>query len=155
MANFLKLSTILSLMVSALLLASQYPTAFSSEFEDEDDDELEEYVLDAPNPNFRLRGRFFVSIIKKGAHCDAVKYNICNGVRANNGTSILNCCKTHCRNILGDRNNCGKCGNKCKFAQRCCNGKCTNVAYNPKHCGKCTRKCSAGVKCEYGYCGYA
>ncbi|KAK9938076.1 hypothetical protein M0R45_014835 [Rubus argutus] len=153
MANFLKLTTIiLSLMLSALLLASQYPMASSSELEGEDE---EEYVLDTPIPNFRSRSRFLASIIKKGAHCDPVKYNICNGISANNGTSILHCCKTHCRNTLGDRNNCGKCGHKCKLGQLCCHGSCAYVAYNDNHCGKCARKCSSGVKCEYGSCGYA
>uniref|UniRef100_A0A7N0VB65 Uncharacterized protein n=1 Tax=Kalanchoe fedtschenkoi TaxID=63787 RepID=A0A7N0VB65_KALFE len=83
------------------------------------------------------------------------KNNICNGVYANKGTSFLNCCKKHCRNIYGDRNNCGRCGHKCGFGQRCCNSKCTNIVSNNKHCGKCGRKCAKGVPCQYGVCGYA
>ncbi|KAJ0101927.1 hypothetical protein Patl1_04683 [Pistacia atlantica] len=94
-------------------------------------------------------------MIKKGTHCDPEHKNICNGVSANNGTSLLYCCKTHCRNVLGDMNNCGRCGVKCKFGERCCNGSCISVVYNDNHCGKCNKKCPYGVKCDYGSCGYA
>ncbi|KAL6283620.1 hypothetical protein ACE6H2_014549 [Prunus campanulata] len=151
MANFLKLTTILSLMIPSLVLALHSQMAFSSS----ELEEKEEYVLDSPNPSFRSRSRFLASIIKKGAHCDPIKHNICNGISANKGTSILHCCKTHCRNVLGDRNNCGKCGNKCKLGMHCCNGTCINTTFNANNCGKCGKKCKYGVKCEYGYCGYA
>ncbi|KAL5569676.1 hypothetical protein UlMin_026251 [Ulmus minor] len=147
-------STILSLfIISFLLLPFHSLLAFSQDMEDE-----EEFVLDdVPLSNSRSRsGRFLASyIIKKGTHCDPIKYNICNGVWANKRTSLLNCCKTHCRNILGDRNNCGRCGHKCKFGERCCHGTCTNVLSNVNNCGKCDKKCKAGVSCDYGYCGYA
>ncbi|KAM6581983.1 hypothetical protein CsatB_008985 [Cannabis sativa] len=132
--------------------------------EDGEDDEDEEfYVLDkvagqtpATNVGIRSSSRFLASyIIKKGTHCDPKTYNICNGVPANKGKSILYCCKRHCRNVLGDRNNCGRCGHKCKFEDRCCNGKCTKVLFNKHNCGKCGKKCKAGVACDNGYCGYA
>lgn len=93
--------------------------------------------------------------IRKGMRCHVASHNICNGVKADNGTSLLYCCKKHCRNILGDMNNCGRCGHKCRFGQRCCGGKCTYVGFNADHCGKCNKKCKSGVKCEFGYCGYA
>ncbi|PIA36635.1 hypothetical protein AQUCO_03300083v1 [Aquilegia coerulea] len=87
--------------------------------------------------------------IRKGAHCDPKTKNICNGVSVNNGTGILNCCKIHCRNILGDQKNCGHCGHTCGFGELCCHGTCTNVALNVDHCGKCDNKCLQGVRCEY------
>ncbi|XVF78530.1 hypothetical protein PTKIN_Ptkin14bG0141300 [Pterospermum kingtungense] len=157
--NILKVIAILSLTISLLL--SLYPQATFS-FEIEDDDE-EDYLLDNPLiiPNLRSRSRFLSTTmkkdkIKKGAHCDSNSYhNICNGVSANNGTSLLYCCKKHCRNVLRDWNNCGQCGHRCKFGQRCCGGVCTDVVFNANHCGKCDKKCSPGVKCEFGYCGYA
>ncbi|KAJ7981751.1 Stigma-specific Stig1 family protein [Quillaja saponaria] len=101
------------------------------------------------------RSRFLTSIIKKGTQCDQKARNICNGVSANKGTSLLFCCKTHCRNVLGDRNNCGRCGQKCGHGERCCGGVCTKILHNVNHCGKCNKKCSAGVGCENGFCGYA
>ncbi|TQE04919.1 hypothetical protein C1H46_009390 [Malus baccata] len=150
MANLLKLTTISFLMLHSLL-ALHFQMAFSSS-ELEDNDEV--YVIDSPNPNFRSRSKFLASIIKKGAQCNPIK-NICNGISANKGTGILYCCKKHCRNVLSDKNNCGKCGNKCKFGMRCCNGTCMNTTSDANNCGKCGKKCKYGVKCEYGYCGYA
>ncbi|KAE8732154.1 Protein GRIM REAPER [Hibiscus syriacus] len=158
--RILKLIAIVSLAISILL--SLHPqTTFSSRIEDFDEEE--EYVLDHPLiiPNLRSRNRFLTTStkkdkIRKGAHCVHDPYqNICNGISVNNGTGILYCCKTHCRNVLRDRNNCGVCGNRCQFGQRCCGGVCTDVVSNVNHCGKCDKQCSAGVKCEYGYCGYA
>ncbi|KAL9678574.1 hypothetical protein QQ045_016420 [Rhodiola kirilowii] len=126
---------------------------------DQDIDEDEsEYILDTPFVQGGLGTRRFLATvfkIKKGARCTANQNNICNGVPANNGTSLLNCCKKHCRNILGDRNNCGACGNKCGFGQRCCNKKCTDILRNKNNCGKCGRKCDKGKGCGYGVCGYA
>ncbi|CAK7327787.1 unnamed protein product [Dovyalis caffra] len=147
--SLLKLATILSLVFS-ILLALHAQITLSSDIEDDD----EEYVLDTPLANFRSRSRFLASVIKKGAGCNAERYNICNGVSANGGTSLLYCCKKHCRNVLSDKNNCGKCGNKCKFGEFCCNGNCTTVFYNVNNCGKCNKKCARGVRCQYGTCGY-
>ena len=112
MANFFKLTTILSLTI-LLLLASWSPLVASSSsiFDhliDQEDDE--EYVLDVPvlNPtsrSSRLLGS--TNVIKKGTRCYPLKYNVCNGVWADKGKSFLHCCKNHCRNVLGDKNNCG------------------------------------------------
>ncbi|POO03201.1 Stigma-specific protein [Trema orientale] len=111
---------------------------------------------DNPIPNPRSRSRFLGNIIKEGSNC-AGNINVCNGVSANKGKtkSLLFCCKTHCRNVLGDFNNCGGCGRKCRFGERCCDGRCTVVLSNAQNCGKCGRRCKAGVKCQYGFCGYA
>ncbi|KAL3576652.1 hypothetical protein D5086_021935 [Populus alba] len=149
-SSLLKLATILSLVVS-ILLALHTQITLSVDVEDED----EEYVLDTPPVNFRSRSRFLASVIKKGTRCNAERNNKCNGVSANKGTGLLYCCKKHCRNVLGDKNNCGQCGKKCKFGESCCNGRCTNIFYNASNCGKCNNKCSPGVKCQYGTCGYA
>ncbi|PON71119.1 Stigma-specific protein [Parasponia andersonii] len=169
MANVLiKTSTILTVIIPLILLSilqnSQLAISTSKndiddqyvEDDNDDDDNDESYILDESPSNVRSRSRFLASyIIKKGTHCDPVKYNICNGVPANKGKSLLYCCKAHCRNVLGDRNNCGRCGQKCKFGERCCNGSCTNVLFNKNHCGKCDKQCKKGVACDYGYCGYA
>ncbi|KAL7087644.1 hypothetical protein ACP275_13G080400 [Erythranthe tilingii] len=157
--------TILSLVVF-LLLALHFRGAVSSSFEDDGDEDDEEYVLDSVFTNttstLSRRSRFLASAviktIKKGASCGAntkKKAQACNGVSANKGTSLLYCCKKHCRNVLGDQNNCGVCGRKCGLGQQCCGGVCTNVLKNTANCGKCGKKCKHGVKCEYGYCGYA
>ncbi|KAJ6776283.1 PROTEIN GRIM REAPER [Salix koriyanagi] len=146
----LKLATILSLVFSILLQASSSQMTLSSDIEDDD----EEYVLDSPPENFRSRSRFLASVVRKGTRCNAERGNVCNGVSANKGTSLIYCCKKHCRNVLGDKNNCGICGNKCRFAESCCNGRCTNIFSNVNHCGKCTKKCAPGVGCHYGTCGY-
>lgn len=151
--NLLKLATILSL-ITILFISSSSQKA-STTLDDEDDGE--EYVVDTPFANTNLRSRFLASkkVIKKGTSCSQSKKYVCNGVSANNGTGLLYCCKTHCRNVLGDVNNCGQCGYKCAYGHRCCGGTCTNVEYNYKHCGKCGNTCSSGVKCENGFCGYA
>eukprot|EP00257_Ricinus_communis_P023649 XP_015583694.1 protein GRIM REAPER [Ricinus communis] len=146
----LKNTTILSIL---LLLFLNTPKTQSTDIEDEDDDEV--YVLDHPLQNSMSRSRFLTTVIRKGKHCDPTYNNICSGVSANNGTSLLYCCKKHCRNILGDKNNCGQCSHKCKFGEHCCHGICTNVASSADHCGKCNRKCASGVPCNYGSCGYA
>ncbi|KAJ4842595.1 hypothetical protein Tsubulata_029711 [Turnera subulata] len=150
-SSLLKLTTILSLVIPIVLALTQAQVTPWTETEDED-----EYVLDTPAANFISRSRFLRSVVKKGAHCSTDPYhNICNGVLANNGTSLLQCCKGHCRNVLGDKNNCGQCGRKCTFGQACCGGKCVVISNNPYNCGKCNRQCAPGQKCEYGTCGYA
>ncbi|KAL6529721.1 hypothetical protein OROGR_015344 [Orobanche gracilis] len=143
------------LIVTILALHSQ----LAASYEDEENEDGE-YTLDSVFSNDNLRrSRFLASTIKKikkGAKCDAkTKPDVCNGVSANNGTSLLNCCKKHCRNVLGDRNNCGRCGQKCRLNERCCGGVCTDVLRNQTNCGKCKKKCAKGVGCEIGFCGYA
>lgn len=152
--KLLNLLAIFSLFLA--LLHSQMSVSSSSAtiLDEEDDQDDQEYILDAPFANTHLRSRFLASI-KKGTSCNHLKKNKCNGVYANKGTSLLYCCKTHCRNVLGDRNNCGRCGIKCKLGEKCCGGRCINVMHNRLNCGKCGKKCKKGQKCGYGYCGYA
>ncbi|KAL1537730.1 protein GRIM REAPER-like [Salvia divinorum] len=148
--------TILNLLTILSLLLFQ--TSLS--FEDEGI-EVEYYLLDSlistTNAVRSRASRFLASAVKKGARCGAATSHgvACDGVRANNGTCLLYCCKKHCRNVLGDHNNCGVCGHKCRFAERCCSGVCTNVLGNTANCGNCGRKCPRGVECEFGNCGYA
>lgn len=133
-------------------------------YEDDDDDDDSQYILDAPlnqttTTTSRLRSsRFLASIIiKKGTRCSTypkTENNVCNGVSANNGTSLLYCCKKHCRNVFGDWNNCGGCGHRCKMNEKCCKGRCVDILFNPYNCGRCNRKCFAYERCEYGICGY-
>ncbi|XP_054811363.1 protein GRIM REAPER-like [Prosopis cineraria] len=154
--SFLKLTTVLSLLLIPLVL--------TEDMDDEDDDI---YVLDhfpsssssssSSSLQTGTRSRFLTRIIKKGMHCDAMMtgFNICNGVSASKGRGLLFCCKKHCRNVLGDKNNCGRCGHKCRQGQRCCDGACTDVLFNENHCGKCGSKCSPGLPCDKGCYGYA
>ncbi|KAB1216610.1 hypothetical protein CJ030_MR4G025771 [Morella rubra] len=117
-ATLLKVTTILSLILPALLLTLNSQVAFSEDIEDDEDIE---YVLDSPVPDLRSRSRFLTSVIQEGAFCHPDKHRICNGVSANKGTCFFQCCKKHCRNVLKDQNNCGQCGKKCKQGERCCN----------------------------------
>lgn len=150
--NLLHISTILFILIS--LFTPSYSQTSTNNFENEDENE-DEYVLDTPFANTRLRSRFLASIIKKGTTCSQQNKKVCDGVSANKGKSLLYCCKKHCRDILGDKNNCGACGHKCRLGERCCGGKCTNVAHNDKNCGKCNKACAPGIQCHYGFCGYA
>ncbi|KAL3821202.1 hypothetical protein ACJIZ3_007107 [Penstemon smallii] len=150
--------TILSLLIF-LLLSLHFQSAQS--FHDDDNGDDQEYVLDDPITYVKStsRSRFLTTSVKKtikNTSCDAkTKPYVCNGVSADKGKSLLYCCKKHCRDVLGDKNNCGRCGHKCRLGERCCGGVCTNVLVNKSNCGKCGKKCARGVKCEYGYCGYA
>ncbi|KAK9131809.1 hypothetical protein Scep_011337 [Stephania cephalantha] len=165
MANTnIKPSTLLS-FITFILFIQHHCAAFSIDINDDDNDGDDYYIVDTDsslgnnnNINVARPQRLLLlqkpKKIKKGAKC-ALQNNICNGVPVNKGTGILHCCKKHCRNVLGDRNNCGSCGHKCGYGERCCNGVCTNVYFNDSNCGKCGKKCSSGDKCEYGYCGYA
>ncbi|KAK7244281.1 hypothetical protein RIF29_39101 [Crotalaria pallida] len=159
-----KLTTILSLLIVTLSL--HYQISFSTtHIEDDDNDNDNDndnddegyYELDTPLPtHFTSRSRFLsTTIIKKGAKCNPVAKNICNGVSANKGTELLQCCKKKCVNVFGDMNNCGQCGKKCNNQQRCCGGICTNILHNVNNCGKCNKKCKPGIPCWIGFCGYA
>ncbi|CAN4116659.1 unnamed protein product [Withania somnifera] len=65
------------------------------------------------------------------------------------------CCKTKCVNVLMDKQNCGFCGNKCKYNEACCKGQCVNTLFHKRHCGSCNNKCQKGSSCAYGMCDYA
>lgn len=149
--NILVFTTIISLLLTPLAFHHSQTMAFY--LEDEDDDYY--YVIDfPPHPPSNSNSP---RIIKKGTRCDCgpMSHNICNGVWANKRRGLLFCCKKHCRNVLGDKNNCGRCGRKCEQGERCCHGVCTHVFSNEHHCGKCSNKCPPGVPCENGFCGYA
>lgn len=144
-----KYTTILSVIIPLAFIIHSH---LAFELDDPEDYTIDDHFLSL---NLRSGSRFHKQKIKKGAHCNVQTNNICAGISVNNGTGLLQCCKKHCRNVLGDRNNCGSCGHKCGFSQLCCGGTCNDVAYNVNHCGKCDKKCQAGVKCEFGTCGYA
>lgn len=151
----LKFTAIILCFIFPFLLISSTNANRNSAFLYDDEESNDEYYYTLDTPFSNLKSGKKVTTIKKGTSCDANRNNICDGVSANNGTSMLYCCKKHCRNVLGDMNNCGKCQKKCNMLQRCCGGVCTNVVYNPLHCGKCYKACLPGVPCENGYCGYA
>nr|DAD32869.1 TPA_asm: hypothetical protein HUJ06_011720 [Nelumbo nucifera] len=145
--TFFKLPTILSItVILALVMILHTHIVFSQAIEDGED-----YVVDNPFTN-ALVGKRFLARIRKGAHYDVSRNNICNGVSVNNGTRLLLCCKTHCCNVLGDHNNCGWCGHKCGFVELCCHGSCTNVTYNASNCGKCSNKCRSFSLSPYRPC---
>lgn len=152
MANtILNLTTILFLLFPLISL-HHFQLVCSTDIDEDIENEEEEYVVDT---HVGPRSRFLESTIKKGTSC-LVSKNICNGIRAHKGTQLLFCCKNlHCRDVLTDKNHCGKCENKCNFGEKCCSGVCTKVLYNRDHCGKCKNKCKYGVPCESGMCGYA
>ncbi|KAI8011248.1 Protein GRIM REAPER [Camellia lanceoleosa] len=145
--SLLKLTTILSLVTTPFLASLSQTTSSTNLYKDD-----EEYTRDTPR---FTRSRFLASTIKKGMDCDPINNNLCNGMSANNGTSLLYCCKKLCCNVLGDKNNCGQCGHKCQLGELCCHGTCINIAYDTSNCGECDNACSPGLKCEYGSCGYA
>ncbi|PON91272.1 Stigma-specific protein [Trema orientale] len=66
-----------------------------------------------------------------------------------------NCCNKRCVNVMNDKGNCGKCGNKCKYTEICCRGKCVNPSKDERHCGRCNNYCGRGNSCSYGLCSYA
>lgn len=71
------------------------------------------------------------------------------------GSSGPDCCKKKCVNVTIDKNNCGKCGKKCKYSEICCKGKCANPMIDRKNCGGCSNKCNKKSSCLYGMCSYA
>lgn len=71
------------------------------------------------------------------------------------GSPGPHCCKKKCVNVLTDKLNCGKCGNKCKYSEVCCKGKCVNPSFNRSHCGGCNNRCKNGGFCAFGLCNYA
>lgn len=146
MKTLFKFTTIPIILVtfSITLLAIQSQMAMSSHTEEEE------------GPHFTLRSRFLGNtVLKRGAHCNDIHNNICNGVSAKKGNELLYCCKQKCVDVLRDMNHCGKCGQKCKYGERCCHGVCTNVMKNVNNCGKCYNKCKHGIQCQMGFCGYA
>ncbi|KAF7840602.1 stigma-specific STIG1-like protein 1 [Senna tora] len=77
------------------------------------------------------------------------------GVCRSTGSGGPDCCKKKCVDVSSDRNNCGKCGKKCKYSQMCCKGKCVSTMSSNSHCGRCDNRCLHGDSCVYGICSYA
>jgi hypothetical protein len=60
-------------------------------------------------------------------------------------------CGRECRNLDGDRNNCGGCGNACNGGSACCAGRCVNPQGDDEsNCGGCNVFCSG--ECVDGIC---
>lgn len=105
-----------------------------------------EHVLFASRPD-RLLAQ---SIRAASVTCD--KYpRVCQADRSPGP----DCCKKQCVDVSTDRQNCGKCGNKCKYSEICCGGRCVNPSNDRTHCGKCNNQCGKGSLCSYGFCNYA
>ncbi|KAE8125805.1 hypothetical protein FH972_020578 [Carpinus fangiana] len=155
-------STLLKLTTTLLLLSLHSHLSFSS-------NDNEEYVVDSPLANLRSRSRFLATVVKEGARCNSITRNVCNGVSANKGASLLHCCKKHCRNVIGDKNNCGRLeGARCNSITRnvcngvsankgasllhCCKKHCRNVIGDKNNCGRCGNKCKQGQRCRSGAC---
>ncbi|XP_038895517.1 stigma-specific STIG1-like protein 1 [Benincasa hispida] len=118
------------------------------------DDEVFDQLPHAATGNYpsgSLRGLLFnFESLQKGVTCN--KYpRVCRA----KGSKGPDCCNKKCVNVETDRNNCGMCGNKCKYSRICCNGRCVNPMFNKKHCGGCNNECSKGSLCAYGMCDYA
>ncbi|KAG0465476.1 hypothetical protein HPP92_019640 [Vanilla planifolia] len=102
----------------------------------------------------RAGSRFLADVLKNrdGDLCTPWAKNACPVRPPGNK---LSCCNNHCRDVLSDYNNCGRCGVTCGFGELCCGGTCVAVAHHANNCGACGRVCQPGVRCEYGACGYA
>lgn len=152
--NLLNLTAIILMLMSVLVIS--YSQSASIRSYDEESEE-EEYIVDAPLGNRGLRSRFLASnvVINKGTRCWGKKREVCDGVWANKGKSLVYCCKTHCRNVLGDKNNCGGCGVKCGLGHSCCAGRCINVGSDANNCGNCNLVCAKATGCRFGFCAYA
>ncbi|KAI4298726.1 hypothetical protein L6164_032250 [Bauhinia variegata] len=100
-------------------------------------------------PSLRMANRLLGS--RRVMTCD--KYPRVCGVVGSRGPD---CCHKKCVRVSRDRNNCGKCGNKCKYSQICCKGNCVNPMADKNHCGRCGNKCQIkGDYCQHGMCSYA
>ncbi|KAI4295935.1 hypothetical protein L6164_035928 [Bauhinia variegata] len=128
---------ILFLLAMALALAralSATPSEgyfFTSDSGNETSTEISAIPSSESEENTSLRGasRFLRS---RGAMtCDRYP-RICRVV----GCKGPDCCHKKCVNVSRDRNNCGRCGKKCKYSQICCKGKCVNPMANKNHCGR-------------------
>lgn len=137
--TFIKLMLLVSLILYSLITATSNPhSVIAEDITSEEDPEF--YTLDEIHTNLTTSSKTRVIVsqykkIRKGMRCHVGRHNICNGVKADKGTSLLYCCKKHCRSMLGNKNNRGQCSHKCRFGQRCCGAICTYVGFNPDHCG--------------------
>ncbi|KAG6573172.1 Protein GRIM REAPER, partial [Cucurbita argyrosperma subsp. sororia] len=147
----MKLSKLFLLIVLILI---SYSTTHGSEVEtnNKENDERFDHLPSTDSDNSPLRGLLFnfQSLQKARLTCNMYP-RVCRA----KGSPGPDCCKKKCVNVETDRNNCGMCGNKCKYSRICCNGRCVNPMFNKKHCGGCGNECSKGSSCAYGMCDYA
>jgi len=54
--------------------------------------------------------------------------------------------------LMGDSNNCGRCGRVCAAQATCCGGGCVRTAVNASNCGMCGHACAAGEMCRNSLC---
>ena len=157
--KLLKVFTLLVLlmaMVDNSIGSSPFPGAEEAE-EDNHDDGVDVSDDDYGSDDFVVRssdespGRFLLG--GKGSH--GLTCNKFPRVCLVNGGRRRHCCRGKCVNLMGDRNNCGKCGKKCKYGHICCRGKCANPNVSKKHCGGCNHGCGSGGFCSFGLCNYA
>ncbi len=111
------------------------------------------------------------SYANASATCGATgcAFGACNAGFADCDNNAANGCEA---NTLGDRNNCGACGNACAAGQVCSSGACTatcmtgltncsnscrNLQTDPSACGDCATQCPSGPNgasiCSAGTCG--
>lgn len=64
------------------------------------------------------------------------------------------CCNNKCVDLSNEKNNCGKCKNRCKYTYSCCSGQCVDLTYDKRNCGSCGNRCPRGVYCFYAMCNY-
>jgi stigma-specific protein Stig1 len=92
--------------------------------------------------------------------CAPPKVGVCHNTGSATNPVVFTCVAAsavpahvtnHDDGLLGDLNNCSKCGDKCSRGQACCNGKCTPLN-TTDNCGKCGDKCPAGQGCCNGAC---
>lgn len=138
-----KLSTILILLLISINLSMPAPDDHLTFHHDVDDDF--DHV-----PQNKAEGRFLLhqeAARMTRRRCD--KYpRVCD-------SKVPDCCKKKCVNVMKDRNNCGRCGKRCKYSEVCCNGWCVNPSWDERHCGSCNHRCKKRSQCRFGMCSYA
>jgi len=76
-------------------------------------------------------------------------------------------CAGACRNLMTDRENCGRCNTSCAITEICqqghctircadtetsCNGICRDLRYDAQNCGICGNSCPGGLGCNMSVC---
>jgi hypothetical protein len=96
---------------------------------------------------------------------------VCSGgtCQVSCGAGLTNCSGV-CRDLTGDRLNCGVCGNTCLGGEVCtgstcqvscggglsnCGGVCRDLGNDRLNCGSCGNSCAAGQVCSGGACQFS